>query len=94
MSQITSFLRAEVPCDFLAHFVEKQTYETPSAVSVHPFLPVLPVASLLFLRSAAGRAYLRSSHLVFFIPQILFPQISPKLILYLISLHSKVTVVV
>lgn len=48
MSQITSFLRAEVPCDFLAHFVEKQTYETPSAVSVHPFLPVLPVASLLF----------------------------------------------
>ena len=41
MSQIMSFLRAEVPCDFLAHFVEKQAHETPPAVSVRPFLPVL-----------------------------------------------------
>lgn len=93
MSQITSFLRAEVPCDFLAHFVEKQTYETICCKCAS--LPSCASCGFLaFLRSAAGRAYLRSSHLVFFIPQILFPQISPKLILYLISLHSKVTVVV
>ena len=99
-SQITSFLPAEVPCDFSSHSVGKQTCfkQTcfPPAPSLRPLLPELQLLRLPCFSSGLlqGGSISGPSHLVFFIPQMLFRQISPKLILYLTSLHSKVTVLV